>query len=261
MRGSPATFREQTDRAVREAWADWGRGVAVTAVAGLFLALVGAFGTDDAPLAIRLTYWIGLMTGGALVGHILTRFMDRWTGFDTRPWMAGAVTVLLMMPPMTVAVWLATGFAFFGGPRLANLPLFAIPTLVVTAAATALNILVQRRPPSTQAALPNAAPVRFLSRLTGKLNGADLYAVEAEDHYLRLHTSAGSDLILLRLADAVAELEGVEGAQVHRSWWVAKAAVVSAKRGDGRATLTLKDGAQVPVSRNYARALREAGWF
>jgi hypothetical protein len=37
----------------------------------------------------------------------------------------------------------------------------------------------------------------------------------------------------------VAELEGIEGAQTHRSWWVAKAAVRDAKRGDGRATLTL----------------------
>ena len=85
--------------------------------------------------------------------------------------------------------------------------------------------------------------------------------MEAEDHYLRLHTSLGQDLILLRLADAIAELEGLEGAQTHRSWWVAKTAVASAERGDGRATLTLKDGAEVPVSRGYARQLRAAGWF
>ena len=57
------------------------------------------------------------------------------------------------------------------------------------------------------------------------------------------------------------ELEGIEGAQTHRSWWVAKDAVEAAKRGDGRAVLTLKGGAEVPVSRAYARGLREAGWF
>jgi DNA-binding LytR/AlgR family response regulator len=65
----------------------------------------------------------------------------------------------------------------------------------------------------------------------------------------------------MRLADALAELEGLEGAQVHRSWWVARAAVTGARRGEGRATLTLKNGALAPVSRTYARALREAGWY
>lgn len=85
--------------------------------------------------------------------------------------------------------------------------------------------------------------------------------MESEDHYLRLHTSKGQDLILLRLSDAVAELEGIEGAQTHRSWWVARDAVEHARRGDGRATLTLKCGVEAPVSRAYARALREAGWY
>ncbi len=65
----------------------------------------------------------------------------------------------------------------------------------------------------------------------------------------------------MRLADAVPELEGIEGARTHRSWWVAKAAVADARRGDGRAVLTLKNGAEAPVSRSYAGALREAGWF
>jgi DNA-binding LytR/AlgR family response regulator len=48
---------------------------------------------------------------------------------------------------------------------------------------------------------------------------------------------------------------------VHRSWWVARDAVVEAERGDGRAILTLKGGAKVPVSRTYAKTLRERGWF
>ena len=47
----------------------------------------------------------------------------------------------------------------------------------------------------------------------------------------------------------------------HRSWWVARDAVRDASRGDGRATLTLEGGIVAPVSRRYARALREAGWY
>ncbi|HEV7386512.1 MAG TPA: hypothetical protein VGN89_16630 [Phenylobacterium sp.] len=37
--------------------------------------------------------------------------------------------------------------------------------------------------------------------------------------------------------------------------------MTDARRGDGRATLTLQDGAEVPVSRTYARLLRERGWI
>lgn len=40
-----------------------------------------------------------------------------------------------------------------------------------------------------------------------------------------------------------------------------RATLVEARRSDGRALLELKDGAQVPVSRTYAGALRAAGWF
>ena len=70
---------------------------------------------------------------------------------------------------------------------------------------------------------PRRSP--FLDRLPLRLRGATIRAVQAEDHYLRLHTDRGSDLILMRLSDAVSELEGLEGARTHRSWWVAREAV------------------------------------
>jgi DNA-binding LytR/AlgR family response regulator len=126
---------------------------------------------------------------------------------------------------------------------------------------TALNFLVQRKPPETHASPAGAPAPRFLDRLPPRLRGAEIRAVEAQDHYLRLHTSKGEDLILLRLSDAVAELEGIEGAQTHRSWWVAKNAVEDARRNDGRAILSLRGGIEAPVSRAYAKALRDAGWF
>ena len=90
---------------------------------------------------------------------------------------------------------------------------------------------------------------------------ADIYAVEAEDHYLRVHTETGSALVLMRLSDAIAQLEEIEGARTHRSWWVAKAAIADARRGRGRATLTLRNGLEAPVSRTYAPALRRDGWY
>ena len=237
------------------------RGWAVSTAAGAFLALTGAFGMDAAPLAVRLAYWIGLCLTGALVGSGITWLLDRDGRVEAHPWRYATILALGITLPFTIVVWLVTSLVFFDGLSLKTLPGFLPPVLLVTGAMTGLNFLVQRQPPETHAALAGAPPARFLDRLPAKLRGGELYAVESEDHYLRLHTSRGQDLILLRLSDAVAELEGIEGAQTHRSWWVAKDAVENAKRGDGRAILTLKGGVEVPVSRAYARGLREAGWY
>lgn len=237
------------------------RGFAVSAVAGVFLALIGAFGTDAAPLPLRLVYWTGLCLAGAVVGTWVSHFIGREGRADAHPWLYGALTVLGITLPFTAVVWLVSELVFHGGLRPNNLPVYLGPVFIVTVAMTALNFLVQRQPVETHAAPAGSPAPRFLDRLPAKLRGAELYAVEAEDHYLRLHTSRGEDLILMRLSDAVAELEGIEGAQTHRSWWVAKAAVEDARRGDGRATLRVRGGIQAPVSRAYAKALREAGWF
>jgi DNA-binding LytR/AlgR family response regulator len=82
-----------------------------------------------------------------------------------------------------------------------------------------------------------------------------------EDHYVRAHTALGSDLILIPLHQAVAELEGLEGLQVHRSWWVSRAAVAGIER-DGRSLrLKLRNGVSAPVSRRAVAALKAAAWI
>ena len=101
----------------------------------------------------------------------------------------------------------------------------------------------------------------FLARIPAKISDGGLYAISSEDHYLRIQTSRGSDLILMRLADAIAELKGYDGMQVHRSWWVARQSVDHVKREQGRIFLILRDETAVPVSRTFAPALRAAGWL
>jgi DNA-binding LytR/AlgR family response regulator len=82
-----------------------------------------------------------------------------------------------------------------------------------------------------------------------------------EDHYVRAHTGAGSTLLLMRLRDAVAELDAVDGRQVHRSWWVARNAVARAEPAGRGWKLTLRNGLVVPVPRERAGELRSAGWL
>jgi hypothetical protein len=110
------------------------------------------------------------------------------------------------------------------------------------------------------AALTGPQPLRLAARLPAALEGPIL-ALQAEDHYVRIHTTRGSTLLLMRFADAIAELDGQPGLQVHRSWWVARAAVTGAARTGRRAELVLSNGLSVPVSRAAMVQARAAGYL
>ena len=56
------------------------------------------------------------------------------------------------------------------------------------------------------------------------------------------------------------EVDGIDGMQVHRSHWVAATAVARMVRRGGRVFLKLTNGAEVPVSRTFAPALKDKGW-
>jgi LytTr DNA-binding domain len=97
----------------------------------------------------------------------------------------------------------------------------------------------------------------FLARIKPEL-GATVLALAAEQHYLRVYTTLGNDLILYRFADAVREM-GARGVQVHRSYWVAKDAGASTEFDGTKAQVVLKNGVKVPISRTYKMAAREIG--
>ncbi|HEX5262708.1 MAG TPA: LytTR family DNA-binding domain-containing protein [Phenylobacterium sp.] len=239
---------------------EWVRGLVVTLTAASFLAFAGAFGSGRAALAPRFGYWLGLMLLGWLWGAVVSNFFFRRIGRPQALWLRILISALALSIPYSIVVGFVTVWAFgavFRGPADAAELLLSVT--VIAAVMITINVLIDRGVTGVTSA--SAEPPKFLERLPLKLRGAEVWAVEAEDHYLRLHTSKGQDLILMRLSDAIAELEGIEGAQVHRSWWVARDAIAEARRGDGRATLTLKDGAEAPVSRSYARVLRERGWI
>lgn len=239
------------------------RSVGVAVAAALVLTLTGAFGTGAEPFPQRLIYWLLVMAVGSAWGHLSQGLLARRMDLDGRPGLHILLLTFMVAVPMCLFVWAATGLFFRGALYpVSALPLLVVPVVTVTAAMSALVVLLGRGTPvQTHASADSAGPAPFIERLPLHLYGARLIAVEAQDHYLRVHTDRGSDLILMRLTDALGELEGLEGAQTHRSWWVAKDAVRAASRGDGRATLTLDGGLTAPVSRRYARALREAGWY
>jgi hypothetical protein len=240
----------------------FGRWAAVTLALGFAFAWFGVYGTLEIPLPERVVYWTGLMAVGVISSIVVSPLVfEKWlprahvaiqiavtAAIISIPITAGIVILESMDGSLLPPVWWLTQYGYV-----------IVVSALLTAGAWAVERLMQK-PLAPPPARPAAGPPAFLERLPVRLRSADLYAIESEDHYLRVHTSAGQELILMRLADAVRELAGVEGLQTHRSWWVAKHGLADVVKGDGRLVLKLKSGAEAPVSRTYAKAVKEAGW-
>jgi hypothetical protein len=260
VREQAAQFREAAAAVIHASWkVEWWRSLLFGMGAGVVLALVGAFGTSSYPLLQRLPVFsfIGAGSGLIVAGCIAAISKIRW--LDDRP-IARRLAVSLAMAPLSALwVWLVISFVYLGKLNLWGLVVSLGYTALLAGPMALISWLVFR--PRVIHAAKAQGPLKFMERLPFRLRDGELYAVEAEDHYLRVRTSKGSDLILMRLSDALLELEGVEGVQTHRSWWVAKVGVADVRRTGGRAVVVLKDGCEAPVSRTYARALRASGWI
>lgn len=248
--------------------------LAVMLAAGIALAAVGPYGSFYlGSFADRLLYWLP----AAFVGYLIVRpfvvaalVTSERLALPLAPTLAAAVFVAAV--PMTFFILWLNGDAFGLPDRDGWLQLY-LQIALIGAVITLLFWLLERpKLPAPASAKPadvsaaTAIPAEptpgaaFLDRLPPHL-GRELLALEMEDHYVRAHTANGSALILLRMRDAVAELAGVDGMQVHRSWWVARAAVEKPLVEGRNVRLRLKGGLEAPVARNNVPALRSAGWL
>lgn len=118
---------------------------------------------------------------------------------------------------------------------------------------------LQEAPPPTELTLPELPPL-MAEKLPQRLRSGRMATIEAEDHYLRIHTECGSDLVLMRMSDACALMENAAGLRVHRSWWVAQAAVEGQARAGSRVELAVRGDLVVPVSRALHGAMSDPAW-
>lgn len=217
----------------------------VTAVA----AVAGPFGTLDAMgLTGRALYW-----GGVAAGSILLSFGARWLARDFGRWGKIAVETGFVLVVASLA-HLVNSFVFEAWSGWAD---WAYLTGTVGLVTLAVNLVIWAMVPAAEEAPMKPEGDAFLRRLPIEFRGS-LVRIEAQDHYLNVVTAKGQTLVLMRLGDAIAELEG-RGLQVHRSHWIATDAVTKSRRENGRDVLVMADAAEVPVSRSFRGAVQEAG--
>jgi len=241
-------------------WARRRREIAIFVAVGSFLAFIDPYdATRQLPGWGRWIYWTGLVIFGLWAGQAAT-----WMIGKLLPKLHSLLNLLIVSLITTLAVTgvilIVQGFIGSYVPRAFWPQLYGL-VWVISAAMAGIGYLVGR---SFDDRLPVGDDAgdgisAFLERLPVKYRAAALYAVSSEDHYLRVHTDRGEALILMRLADAVRELGRADGLQTHRSWWVATDGVADMKREGGRIFLILKSGVEAPVSRSYAKSVREKG--
>ena len=243
------------------------RGSAISIGLGVIFAWFGVYGTAEIPFPARIVYWSGLIAVGAATALFVSPLVfERWLK-TAHPALQIAVASLLISLPVTIGIIIleAAGDGSLTQPMWWGQQYLyvVVVSALLTTGGWALDRLQEK---SAAMALATTQPASagspaFAERLPIKFRSGTVYAVSAEDHYLRVHTSLGETMVLMRLADAVRELASLEGLQTHRSWWVAKQGLADASRDDGKVTLTLKSGAEAPVSRTYQKAVKDAGWL
>lgn len=247
----------------------------------LSLVLMAPFGTVGEPWLWRLAYWLMMIGFFDLV--LLSRalaYVDRSHTLRSLPYPAGLVlTPLAVAVPMTLVVVL---FDFAAAGIVSQLPQdfaalfgeeFAYPHLAATGLGTVemygqvLAICVIAggliflctggfSAFAGSASKGDKPGLRFLSRLPAGV-GTEIRYLQMQDHYLRVVAHGGEALILMSMRDAIAELDGVDGMQVHRSWWIALDDLVQVTKDGRKTVVVMSDGTQIPVSETYRDALKE----
>ena len=248
---------------------EWVIELAVLIAIGVALAALGPFGSFViGGFGARLAYWVpAALIGYAIFRPITLAALMIARRLDLPELGAAMVGTLVAAIPATLAI------AFFGGFRPGPHPHFeqlftlyvnvgligalVMALFVLLGRATALPAAIPTAPTASESAPPRPP---FLDRLPPAW--ADrLVALEMEDHYVRAHGPDASALILLRMRDAEAELAGIDGLRIHRSWWVARNAVEKVLRNARGTKLRLTNGLEPPVARDRVSALKAAGWL
>ncbi|MDX2222055.1 MAG: LytTR family DNA-binding domain-containing protein [Rhodospirillaceae bacterium] len=203
-------------------------------------------------IALMVTSIVAVPLSYAIVLVFITMFGHSFPGLENALESDGRAMVggfwgyvssprgLMVVPLLIVAHWVyevATGEVVFypGFIKNAGAP-----------SATAAN---------SHVASPQSEP-GFFKKLRPDL-GRNILALEAHEHYIKIHTDRGHELIHYRFGDAVRELGGTPGLQVHRSYWVAQDAVVAVSPAGKSFRLTLCNGLTVPVSLSFRGALQQ----
>lgn len=229
---------------------------------GFVFSILGVYDTHRLPFYMRFTFWTTTMATGIIASILPAPFISNHLFKDHHPIYQIVLGSFIASIPVTFVLTVFNPtFSFNSSLKIwiIQFGYVLVISLVVGAAGYPFMKKIgafgaDDEPQKDQGAVQVSD---FLKRLPIKFHAAELYGFSAEDHYLRVYTNRGEELILLRFADAMKSLSNVEGLQVHRSWWVMKNGVADIDTKAGKRVLILKSETQVPVSRTYSKTVKD----
>ncbi len=232
--------------------------LAIAFASGLILSTAGAFDTEAAAFGPRLAYWIAIAGVSIAALELLHQRLTRHVP-QAPPLLLRLIGWAVLALPLNMLAVLSCKLLFGGWPSLGGFLLLLPGTASILAALQFVLTSFARAAPVAAPAPSVLSPEpaggdELRLRLPLPLRSARIVALEAQDHYVRAYTSAGQALVRGRLRDLIEMMEE-EGIQPHRSWWVARSAIASMRRENGRTMIVLDGGQQVPVSRSARSAL------
>ncbi len=229
------------------------------------LTIIGPFNTfSTLPFAERLIYWLLMTSLNYFIGYGVSHFAGHTAlSYGAPEWLSRLVGGLVSGLPIATLVWMINT-KIYGFEMSVNLPflLLLVYCMIIAVVVSMLFYLVtmETRKYILEDSAPTNHPIKptLLQRLPVHL-GQQILSLEAQDHYVKVTTNKGSELILMRLADAITALPENAGIQIHRSHWIAHNFIASNKRHNGQNLIVTKSGAELPISRTYLKAARVAG--
>lgn len=221
----------------------------------VILVVIGPFATyEDLKLTDRIVYWVAIMTGIGFFMHftMLVALHLRWFQ-DVPPFLRllpGAIAGALPGAAIVVLVEMV-----FRPPTTSDSLVMIWGQISVIGYAIGLIEFLDWGRKTKDPSSSDSVRTPFHDRMTPEL-GTDIISLSMQDHYAEVTTTAGNELILIRLSDAISELGKIDGMQVHRSHWANTAHMQTVFRSNGKNMLRLSDGRSIPVSNTYLADLK-----
>jgi hypothetical protein len=238
---------------------EWAIDFAVAAAIGLFVGVLGPYGSylNGAPEQ-RIFHFIVCFCVGTLIFGVLQRLAVAGAVRLRIPvWPMIVVALLVGCVPLALFIsWLATTLWPFLRGRIAPLEWYG---QCVFLSGPVLTFVIVRRAMKARRAR-ETHPVQATPQPAAMPASGEVLCLRMEDHYVRVHTLNGSRLVAGPFERVIAGMAR-EGMRVHRSWWVARAAVTGVVADGRNLRLTLRGDLTAPISRASVAKLREAGWL
>lgn len=237
----------------------------------LFSAVVAMFNPPmfglELPLWGTFLYWLAIcyvVTGLWILQFWMVAVLSRLTGQDMpvlAPLIVGAAIVgtvwinyavteaMFDVPPVTMwQIW-GQALRYF----LIAMVIELITVLLVLPRFD--HVMFERPTAEAENSAPQAPPTDTDVPQVLVVNGRSiplgrLLWMKSVEHYVEFHSDTDTLTERAPLRDMVAQAQGADGIQPHRSWWVSRRAVTRMMRKNGNPVLILTDDTEVPVSRH-----------